>query len=199
MTAESRKRKKNKLSNQTNDSPNINVSKGKTDKTEEPIQSGSTFQKFLCYMYEEDDASYLAVFRIMWGLIMADEIFGHVKNNFAKTMDSFYQSEFAYKYYGLEWCVAPSDPFVLKVFMVIMLVLAIFITIGFLYRISAILFATGFLYIFGLEAALYLNHFYLVVVMAFMLCFLPCNVYFSVDALLFPNVARKTVPKYVIY
>ena len=167
------------------------------DSTTSINQNGNIFQKFCCYMFEPDDASYLAVFRIMWGLIMVDEIWNHCAHDFAKTMNSFYENStfFAYKYYGLEWCVAPADPYLLKIFMVVMLVLAIFITIGFLYRISSILFAFGFVYMFGLEAALYLNHFYLVAVMSVMLCFLPCNVYFSVDALIFPNVASKTVPK----
>jgi hypothetical protein len=60
-------------------------------------------------------------------------------------------------------------------------------------------FAIGFIYFFGLEAALYLNHFYLVAVMCVMLCFLPCHVYFSVDALIFPGVASPTVPKWCLW
>lgn len=160
--------------------------------------TGNTFRRFCCYMFEPDDASYLAVFRVLWGLIMMLEIWGHIKNDYAKTISSFYERPgFAYKFYGLEWCVAPEDENLLKIFMIVMFILGTFITIGFLYRLSSIIYTIGFIYMFGLEAGLYLNHFYLVIIMCVMMCFLPCNVYFSVDALLFPSIASSTVPKYV--
>ena len=161
----------------------------------EEIPNANLLQRFCSYMFEPDDASYIAVFRIMWGLIMMDEIWGHIDHDFGKALSSWYQNpNFMYKYYGLEWAL-PLEVSHMKIFLVVMLILGFFVTIGFLYRLSCIFFTMGFIYIYALEAALYLNHFYLVIVMSTMLCILPCNVYFSVDACIWPKYASKTVPK----
>ena len=162
----------------------------------EVYEEGSWWQRMVCYAFEEEDASYLAVFRVMWGLIMALECYQHIVHDFAKTRTSFYQNPyFQFKFWGLEWVKPPADELYMKIFVCVMLVLALCVTVSFFYRLTCVLFSFGFLYLYALEAAWYLNHFYLVIVMSFMLCFLPCNVYFSLDALLFPKIARKTVPK----
>lgn len=61
-------------------------------------------------------------------------------------------------------------------------ILSIMIMIGAYYRIATVLFFVGFTYSFLLEQARYLNHFYLVILIAFLLIFIPANRAFSVDA-----------------
>src|SRR5688500_20305179 len=55
---------------------------------------------------------------------------------------------------------------------------------GFLYRIAAPVLFLGFTYFFLLEQTRYLNHFYLVCLISFLMCFLPAERAFSIDALL---------------
>jgi len=168
--------------------------KAKHEKTE-----GGFVQRSLCYLFEPHDASYLAMFRIMWGCVMMLEMYDHVKNGFAKAYSSWYTNpSFMFKYWGMEWS-EPLEFTQMKVLLIVMLVLALFVTVGFFYRTSCVLYAVGFVYLYSLEAGLYLNHFYLVIVMAFMLAFLPCNVYFSVDAYLWPSIYRSTVPRWVLW
>ncbi len=54
-------------------------------------------------------------------------------------------------------------------------VLAFFMLAGFLYRISAILFFLAFTYVFLLSESRYLNHFYLVVLISFIMIFVPAH------------------------
>jgi len=72
-------------------------------------------------------------------------------------------------------------------------VLAFFILIGFLYRISAFLFFLAFTYIFLLEQAKYLNHSYFVSMVSLMLIFVPANRAWSVDSILKPSIRSKVV------
>jgi len=86
----------------------------------------------------------------------------------------------------------------MKPFLWCMLALASSITLGFFYRAASILFAIGFGYMFLLEQALYLNHFYLIWLISIVMIFLPANAVFSIDALLWPaKYKRDTLPRFV--
>ena len=78
-------------------------------------------------------------------------------------------------------------------------VLAIFITLGFFYRLSALLFFVGFTYIFLLEQARYLNHFYLISLLSFLLIFLPAHRLGSVDVWRRPKLLSQTVPAWTLW
>jgi hypothetical protein len=77
--------------------------------------------------------------------------------------------------------------------------LALFIAIGFLFRMSTHLFFIAFSYIFLLEQAHYLNHLYLAILASFILCLVPAHRYFAVDAVLMPAKRSTTVPAWSIW
>ena len=150
-------------------------------------------------LFEEEDASYLVVFRVLWGLIMTYEAYTYIIDDFSKTKSSFYSSVIQFKYYGFEWCVVPSNPVYLYSLMVALFVFGLFISIGFFYRTSALLFTIGFGYMYMLEQAMYLNHFYLVTILSVMMVILPCNCFFSVDSYLWPANRKETAPKWCLF
>ena len=59
---------------------------------------------------------------------------------------------------------------------------ALGIMLGCFYRLSAAVFCLGFTYIFLMEKAYYLNHFYLICLLSFLLIFIPAGDACSVDA-----------------
>jgi len=61
-------------------------------------------------------------------------------------------------------------------------VLALAVMLGFAYRIAAPLLCVGFTYVFLLDEARYLNHFYLICLLAFILAVVPAHAAWSVDA-----------------
>jgi len=198
-----RKRQTNTQNNgDSTTKPVVTKAKGKGKKSKEktlPTYSGNYFARFLAYLFEKDDASYLAIFRILWGSIMAYECYTYMLHDFNKMYGSFYNSLYQFKYYGFEWCVVPENPDVMKLLIVIQFVLGIFITIGFFYRTSSLLFFLLFSYMYLLEQAMYLNHFYLVCVLSLMMVILPCNCLFSLDAYLWPKrVYSPTCPKWCL-
>lgn len=112
--------------------------------------------------------------------------------------EHFIQPKFMFKYFGFGWVeVAPS--WVMYLIHAIMILSSLGILFGFFYRFFTILFFILFTYIFLLDATYYLNHYYFVCLMTFILCFLPANAFFAIDIYLNPQKIQKTVPFWCIF
>jgi len=142
------------------------------------------------------DASSLVVFRIGFGIIMMWEVWRYW--NYGWIESKYIEPDFFFKFYNFEW-INPWPGDFMYVHYAITGLLAFFITIGFLYRISTYFFFIAFSYIFLLDQAQYLNHIYLVLLVALLLCFLPANRYFAVDAKLNPRMKSATVPLWSVW
>jgi vitamin K-dependent gamma-carboxylase len=80
--------------------------------------------------------------------------------------------EFFFKYYGFEWVQAwPGDGMYWH--FAALAVLALLIALGVFYRLATLLFFLAFTYIFLLDQARYLNHFYLVILISVALMVIP--------------------------
>lgn len=138
----------------------------------------------------------LIFIRIAFGLIMFSEIIKFFDKDLINYF--FLEPEFHFKYFGFAWVKVASAPVINFIF-IALAILALFIAGGLFYRISTILFLFGFTYIFLLEQAIYLNHYYLIIIFNFLLCFMPANRYFSIDSeYLTPQIKSKTIPSWPI-
>lgn len=114
-------------------------------------------------------------------------------------ISEFYiQPNFLFKYYGFEW-VHPWPGDGMYVHFAVLGVAALFIAAGFLYRLSIVVFFLGFSYVFLLDQARYLNHFYLVILFNFLLIFLPAHRNFSIDALIWPQKRSTKTPLWTLW
>lgn len=68
------------------------------------------------------------------------------------------------------------------------------IALGFFYRLSALVFAVGYTYVFLLDKAHYQNHLYLLCLVSFLLFLTRAHGCASLDAWLFPEARSRTVP-----
>jgi hypothetical protein len=147
-------------------------------------------------MFEPVDASSLVVFRIGFGLIMLWEVWRYWSYGWISKY--YIEPDFQFKYIFFEW-VEPWPGDWMYVHYAVVAVLALFITIGFMFRMSTHLFFIAFSYIFLLEQAHYLNHLYLVILVSFILCLVPAHRYFAVDAMLMPAKRSDTVPAWSVW
>ncbi|MGB5821620.1 MAG: HTTM domain-containing protein [Saonia sp.] len=146
------------------------------------------------YLQQHTQAAPLAVFRILFGVMMLISIFRFWSYGW---IDKLYiQPKFFFSYYGFEW-IKPLGPYTYFLFVVCALA-ALLVTLGYRYRISMILFFLSFTYIELMDKTTYLNHYYFISVLSFLMIFLPANVYFSVDAYKNRNKAFQYVPKWTI-
>lgn len=93
----------------------------------------------------------------------------------------FLEPTFHFKYYGFDWITVPS-PIVTYSLFGLMILSSFFVILGLFYRISIILFFILFTYFELIDLTNYLNHYYFVSLVAFLLIFVPANCNFSLDA-----------------
>lgn len=136
----------------------------------------------------------LVVFRMIFGLVMLAGIIRFWLNGWIETL--YILPKFYFPYYGFEW-ISPLQGQGMYVIFILMGVAAFFILIGFLYRFSALTFFLTFTYVELLDKTNYLNHYYFVSLIAFLLLFVPAGASFSVDAFL-KKTSLKTVPAWCI-
>lgn len=110
----------------------------------------------------------------------------------------FMRPPFHFTYHGFSW-VEPWPGAGMYWHFTALGVLALFFGIGFLYRLSLALLFLGFTYVFLLEKALYLNHYYLMCLLCFVMLFLPANRRLAVDSLLRPSIRSDTVPAWTLW
>jgi vitamin K-dependent gamma-carboxylase len=142
------------------------------------------------------DIASLVFFRISFGLLMLCEVLRYYAYGWIAAY--WITPHFLFTYYGFSW-VHPWPGVGMYLHVGILGLLAIFIAIGFAYRISTILFFLGITYCFLLEQAVYLNHLYLVCLLSFLLIFVPANRALAVDAWLHPQWRRDQVPAWTLW
>ena len=75
---------------------------------------------------------------------------------------------------------------------------ALAIMVGYRYRLALFVFTCGFTYNFLLDQALYLNHYYMVILFCVLMLFVPAHSKWSFDASRHKEIASTTVPRWAI-
>ena len=156
-------------------------------------QSGTAVRDWL---QSPVDIAILAYFRIAFGAIMLWEMWRY--SSYGWISRYWIEPSFHFTYFGFDW-VQPWPGIGMYIHFGVMALLALFILLGLWYRLSAMLFFLGFSYIFLLEQAQYLNHFYLVCLIAFIMIFLPANRAWSLDAWRQPNGRSGWMPNWSLW
>jgi len=146
------------------------------------------------YLQKNTNAAPLAVFRIFFGIMMLISIIRFWLNGW---IDKLYiQPNFFFTYYGFDW-VKPLGNFTYILF-AICGISAFFVALGYKYKLSIITFFLSFTYIELIDKTTYLNHYYFISILAFVMIFLPAQAYFSVDAKKNPLKNFEFIPKWNI-
>ncbi len=155
------------------------------------MQTVTNTKQISSYLLEPVKAAPLAVFRILFGLMMIFALVRFVSHGW---VNEFYvEPQFHFKYYGFDWVQSLGN--YTYILFVLGFLGALGIAIGFWYRLSCIVFFLCFTYVELIDKTTYLNHYYFVSLMAFLLIFIPANRYFSVDAFKNPKMASSYVPR----
>jgi hypothetical protein len=152
------------------------------------------FMKRFKYNFKgQTNAAPLAIFRLFFGLMMFASIVRFWANGWIEKL--YLVPKFHFSYFGFSW-VKPMGNYTYLLF-IICGVSSIFVAIGYKYRIAIITFFLSFLYIELMDKTTYLNHYYFISIVSFLLIFLPANAYFSLDAFV-QKKQYKLVPKWTI-
>lgn len=114
----------------------------------------------------------LTIFRFAFGIMMFISLVRFAANGWIDAQ--YIQPEFFFTFYGFEWVKPLNETGMYAVFAVMMLA-ALFVAFGIFYRISIITFFLLFTYVELIDKTNYLNHYYFISLLSFLMCFLPSN------------------------
>lgn len=146
------------------------------------------------WLFKKVDNGSLIIFRIFFGILISLESFGAILTGWVRR--TFIEPTFTFSFIGLEW-LQPLPGNGMYFYFVIMGILGIFIAIGFKYRWSILLFTLLWSAVYLMQKTAYNNHYYLLILISFLMCFMPANSYASVDSSLKPSLRGNSMPAYV--
>lgn len=136
----------------------------------------------------------LAVFRLFFGLM----IFGSVIRIWAKGWieELYIKPTFFFHYYGFDW-ITPIGQYTYLLFILCGLS-ALFFALGYFYRLASVILFLSFTYIELMDKTNYLNHYYFVSLVLFLMMWLPANANLSIDSFRKPAIAKRFIPLWTV-
>ena len=160
---------------------------GQVDRRHRSLVPGGLVARFAA----PTDVSWLAFLRVSFGLVIVWEVCRYFANGW---IDRYYlEPTFFFTYWPFDF-VKPWVGVGMVWHFVALGAAGLLVATGFLYRAAAPALFVLFAYVFLLDKANYLNHFYLVMIIAFLLACLPAHRSTSLDALRSPRIRSENVP-----
>lgn len=147
------------------------------------------------YIKQKVNIAPLVIFRIAFGALMFLSVSRFMLKGWVYNM--YVMPKMFFPYYGFEW-VKPLPEIGMYLVFMLLLISSLGILLGAFYRTSAVLFFVLFTYVELIDKTNYLNHYYFVSLISFMMIFLPCAKNFSVDNRLFKREDISEIPRFYI-
>lgn len=152
------------------------------------------FRRLVDRLFEPVDAASIAVFRVVFAVLMLIDGWKYY-TGFIEWLTGV---EHLFKYPGFGWVeLWPGDGIFIHYW--VTAACAVLVGVGLLYRLAAPLFALCMTYLFLLTQTQYLNHFYLICLLAFLLAIIPAHRVWSLDSLLWGDADDRTVPAWCLW
>jgi hypothetical protein len=142
------------------------------------------------------DVGPLIVLRVAFGLLMFAGAVRFMALGWIR--EQYVLPRFHFTYSGFEW-VRPLPEWGLWLVFIGLALLALFIALGLGYRLSMAGFFVLFTYVELLDKTYYLNHYYFISALSFLLIFLPLNGRYALDNRLGLAPVRPRVPAWMVW
>lgn len=137
----------------------------------------------------------LAVFRMLYGFMMLWSMLRFLAKGWVSQL--YVEPAYYFPFKGFEW-VQPLGAVGMHALFGLLALSALAIMLGWHYRLFAWIFALGFTYVELIDKTHYLNHYYFISVLAFMMALLPAQGAWSLDARKHANLASNQIPSWMI-
>lgn len=146
------------------------------------------------YFSRVTHAAPLAIYRIAIGLMLFISIVRFWSKGWIAEL--YIKPLYFFPFYGFEW-IKPLGNYTYLLFLACAIA-ALMVAFGLFYRFASILLFLSFTYIELMDKSTYLNHYYFMTLVLFILIFLPANRYFSLDAKRKPSLLSDSIPQWSI-
>lgn len=146
------------------------------------------------FLFKHIDNSGLVLFRAVFGFLIAAEGFGAIATGWVRK--TLVEPEFTFNFIGFEF-LQPLPGNGMYVYFAIMGVFGLGVMLGYKYRLSMFCYALMWTCVYLMQKTSYNNHYYLMMLLCWLMVFLPANKWFSLDAKQHPNKASRSMPRWV--
>lgn len=145
-------------------------------------------------LFQKIDNSPLIIFRIFFGILISLECFGAIATGWVKR--NLIDPKYNFPFIDFDW-LQPLPGSGMYFYFSIMGLLGLCIALGFKYRVSIITFTLLWAATYLMQKTAYNNHYYLLILISFLMCFFPAEKAKSIDAKLNPNLETNSMYSYV--
>ncbi|MDR5589108.1 HTTM domain-containing protein [Christiangramia sp. SM2212] len=146
------------------------------------------------WLFKQVDNSALVVFRVLFGLLIAIEAFGAIWTGWIRR--TLIEPSVTFNFIGFEF-LQPLPGNGMLWYYAVMGIFGIFVMLGFRYRMSIICYGIMWSAVYLMQKSSYNNHYYLLMLLCFIMSFLPAHRWFSLDAKFRPGISKISMPRWV--
>jgi len=147
------------------------------------------------FLFKQIDNIGLVLFRVVFGLLITIEAFGAIATGWVRR--TLVEPPFTFNFIGFDFLQHLQGPGMYYYFG-IMGFLGIFVMLGFKYRFSMIAYAVMWTCVYLMQKSSYNNHYYLMMLLCWIMTFLPANRWFSLDVTINPETKSQSMPRWVL-
>lgn len=146
-------------------------------------------------LFKHIDNTSLVLWRVVFGLLIAIEGFGAIATGWVKR--TFVDPEFTFNFIGFEF-LQPLPGNGMYYYFALLGVLGLCVMFGYKYRFSMAAYAVLWTAVYLMQKTSYNNHYYLIMLLCWIMVFLPANRWFSLDARFNPKLKLPSMPRWVL-
>lgn len=153
-----------------------------------------TFVNMDKFLFRQVDNTGFSLWRIAFGLLIAIEAFGAISTGWVRR--TFVEPDFTFNFIGFEFLQPlPGDG--MYYYFALMGVFGLMVMFGYKYRIGMLGYAIMWSAVYLMQKTSYNNHYYLLMIICWLMVFLPAHRSLSLDALWKPKLRSISCPRWV--
>lgn len=144
-------------------------------------------------LFKHIDNTGLVLWRVAFGLLISIEAFGALATGWVRR--TLVEPEFTFNFIGFEFLQPlPGDG--MYYYFALMGVFGVLVMLGYKYRWAMFFYALMWSCVYLMQKTSYNNHYYLMMLLCWIMIFLPANAWFSLDAKLNPKIKSPSAPRW---
>lgn len=147
------------------------------------------------FLFKQIDNTGLVLFRAVFGLLISIEAFGAILTGWVRR--TLVEPPFTFNFIGFDFLQYMQGDFMYYYF-IVMGIFGVFVMLGYKYRISMLVYAIMWTCVYLMQKSNYNNHYYLMMLLCWIMAFLPANRWFSLDAKINPEIKNPAMPRWVL-
>ncbi len=146
------------------------------------------------FLFKRIDNTGLSLWRIVFGLLISIEAFGAIATGWVR--QTLVEPQFTFNFIGFDF-LQPLPGNGMYFYFVLMGCFGLMVMLGYKYRWSMAAYALMWTCVYLMQKSSYNNHYYLMMLLCWIMVFFPANRYLSLDAKYIPTFKKLSMPRWV--